>query len=109
MSFVLEIAEQITRDIDAMVAELCPDAAGRAMYGGHVFKRKRGDHSSMVCGHFIYKQHVGLEFSQGYRLTDPDGVLEGKGKFRRHVKLTSVNDLKRKAVRDLLAQAFSLE
>ena len=108
MSFALDIAEQITREIETIIAEVCPGATGRAMYGGRVFACEPGKHASLVCGHFIYKQHVSLEFSNGARLTDPHGVLEGKGKHRRHVKLTSVDQVAEKSVRDLLQQAFSL-
>ena len=34
-----------------------------------------------------YKEHVSIVFSRGNELSDPDGLLEGKGKFRRHLKV----------------------
>lgn len=34
-----------------------------------------------------YTKHVNLGFCEGTRLADPDGLLEGKGKQMRHVKL----------------------
>lgn len=107
MSFVLEIAEPITREIDAMIEEICPGAGRRPMYGGIVFEREAGNHKTMVCGHFVYKSHVSLEFSNGYQLDDPDSVLEGKGKYRRHIKLTNLSDISAKTVRSMLEQAFS--
>lgn len=109
MNFALDIAEHITAEIESIIADVCPEATGRAMYGGRVFEREAGQHASMVCGHFIYKKHVSLEFSQGARLNDSHGVLEGKGKFRRHVKLTSVEEIAQKSVSELLQQAFSLD
>lgn len=63
MSFVLTVAEPITREIDAIVEDVCPGAGRRPMYGGIVFERKAGNHKTMVCGHFVYKSHVSLEFS----------------------------------------------
>ena len=107
MSFALTTAETITREIDTIIEEICPGAGRRPMYGGIVFERQAGNHQTMVCGHFIYKSHVSLEFSNGYLLEDPDGVLEGKGKYRRHIKLTESSEVAGKPVRAMLEQAFS--
>ena len=107
MTFVLTTAEQITDAIDAIVADECPSAGRRPMYGGIVFEREPGVHETMVCGHFVYKKHVTLEFGRGYRFSDPGSVLEGKGKYRRHIKLTSLGDFESKFVRAMIEQAFS--
>jgi len=108
MSFVLTEAEAITSAIDALVAEHCPSAGRRPMYGGIVFEKEPGVHKTMVCGHFTYKQHVSLEFGKGYLLEDPAGVLEGKGKYRRHIKLTKAADVESRDVSAMLERAFSL-
>jgi len=101
MSFALDTAEQITRRLDEMIAEICPGAGRRSMYGGIVF--------DMVCGHFIYKAHVGLEFSKGYQLQDPQRALAGSGKYRRHIQLFSIEDINARHVRDFLQQAFAMD
>lgn len=108
MTFILSIAEPITKAIDETIREICPSAGRRSMYGGSVFELEPDNHSTMVCGHFVYKNHVSLEFSNGYQLSDPNGVLEGKGKYRRHIKLTRQADIDEKAVRSFLEQAFAL-
>lgn len=108
MSFVLGPAEQITRELDEMIEDICPDVGRRPMYGGIVFEKEAGTHSTMVCGHFVYKQHVSLEFSRGAELDDPNGVLEGKGKYRRHIKLVDPADIRDKSVSAYIDQAFSL-
>ena len=77
------------------------------MYGGTIYELELGKHDTSVCGHFIYKQHVSLEFSNGYQLDDPDSILEGKGKFRRHIKLRELADIEEKSVRLFLQQAFN--
>ncbi len=106
MSFVLEIAEQITEEIDAMIFELRPGVGRRAMYGGVVFELEAGNAKTMVCGHFIYKAHVSVEFSEGYTLKDPKKLLEGKGKFRRHLKLRSLQDIQDKELSIFLKQVL---
>ncbi len=77
------------------------------MYGGIVIERELGVHNTMVCWHFVYKTHVSLEFGDGYRFSDPESVLEGKGKYRRHIKMTSPADIESKFVRAMIEQAFS--
>ena len=64
-------------------------AEEKIMYGGIVFFMDE----EMFAGLFAYKKHVSLEFSNGHRMKDPDQRLEGKGKYRRHIKLLSKNDI----------------
>ena len=77
------------------------------MYGGIVFEQEPGVHKTMVCGHFVYKYHVSLDFGDGYGFSDPESVLEGKGKYRRHIKLASPGEIESKFVRTMIEQAFS--
>ncbi len=107
MTFVLTEVEPLTEEIDAMIAEVCPGAGRRSMYGGIVFELEPGNPKTMICGHFVYKNHVSLEFTKGIELRDPKGVLEGKGKYRRHLKLTRQGDIVEKSVRSMIEQAFS--
>jgi len=107
MTFVLTVAEPITEEIDAIIMDVCPGAGRRSMYGGIVFELEPGNHKTLVCGHFVYKNHVSLEFTKGYELCDPKGVLEGNGKYRRHIKLVRQDDISEKSVRSMLEQAFS--
>ncbi len=107
MTFILAMAEDLTREIDSIIADICPSAGRRTMYGGIVFEKEAGIPKTMVCGHFVYKNHVSLEFARGYELDDPDHVLEGNGKYRRHIKLRAQTDLAEKSVRQMIMRAFS--
>jgi hypothetical protein len=93
------IAEQARRTIHAAV----PDATERVMYGGFMFSAPQD-----FCGVFVYAQHVSVEFGAGAELDDPLGVLEGKGKFRRHIKLRTAEDIKAKQLRDYVLRASEL-
>ena len=53
-----------------------------------------------------YKKWVNLGFYQGVDLADPEGLLEGTGAKMRHVKIRSIDDAKRPAVRALFESAF---
>ncbi len=52
------------------------------------------------------KRWINLGFHQGVDLADPAGFLEGTGARMRHVKIRSLDDAKRPAVRALLQAAL---
>ncbi|PID66887.1 MAG: hypothetical protein CR975_00750 [Gammaproteobacteria bacterium] len=84
-----------------VVMKCCPAVAERVMYGGIMFSLAKD-----FGGLFVYKKHISFEFTQGYRLQDPNAWLEGKGKFRRHLKLVSNGDIERKQVAYFVEQAI---
>lgn len=94
--------------IDAVIdlaRTLRPDVHTEIKYGGTVFMTST-EASSLVAGVFAYKDYVSVELSQGATFSDPSGVLEGKGKARRHVKLHGPDDIADKSLKDFLAQAL---
>lgn len=74
-------------------------AEERMMYGGILFSLKED-----FGGIFVYKKHVSLEFSNGFKMKDPKRLLEGKGKFRRHLKFETITDIKNKDVNYFVKQ-----
>jgi hypothetical protein len=54
----------------------------------------------------IAKAHVSVCFFQGASLRDPAGLLEGEGRFMRHVKLTPRSKIKAAALEALIAAAY---
>ena len=77
-------------------------------YGGEVLAHDPENDKKFVGGIFIYKDHVSLEFSQGASFDDPDGLLEGKGKKRRYLKFTAVDDVEAKGALCFLKRALDL-
>ena len=59
----------------------------------------------LVGGIFPYKEHISIEFSNGAEFPDPSGILEGKGKKRRHIKIIKKKDIDEKNVKDFVAVA----
>ncbi|HEY4083956.1 MAG TPA: DUF1801 domain-containing protein [Burkholderiaceae bacterium] len=53
-----------------------------------------------------FKAHVNLGFFQGAELADPDGLLEGEGKFMRHVKLKPGAPIDAAALSHLIEAAY---
>ena len=55
------------------------------------------------------KTAITFGFSHGVHLTDRYGLLEGRGKWARHVKLRSVEDANVPALRSYIKQAAKLD
>ena len=84
---ILQAARQLFHSVSQPVVE-------SIKYGGLIYQR---DHE-MVGGIFVYKNHLSIEFSNGAQFDDPHGVLEGGGKYRRHIKLADLSDIESKKV-----------
>ena len=55
----------------------------------------------------VFADHVNVGFFQGTELADPHGLLEGTGKFMRHVKLRPGVEVKEAALTELINQAYT--
>ncbi|MBT8297361.1 MAG: DUF1801 domain-containing protein [Maribacter sp.] len=95
---------QILIKLREVVFEHYPKVEEKIMYGGIIFIFKEG-----FCGVFVYRNHVSFEFSNGYKFEDPENLLEGKGKYRRHLKFKSIEDIKTKTVDYFLKQTISAQ
>ena len=61
-------------------------------YGGIVYQKD----NELLAGIFAYKNHVSLELGKGFEIDDIYSVLEGKGKYRRHIKFHNLSDVEKK-------------
>src|SRR5579859_1676746 len=53
-----------------------------------------------------FTAHVNVGFFRGAEIADPEGLLEGTGKFMRHVKLRPGLDVNARALRKLIDTAY---
>jgi hypothetical protein len=53
-----------------------------------------------------FRDHINVGFFRGAELADPDDLLEGKGRFMRHVKRRPTQALDDPALRRLIAAAY---
>ena len=54
-----------------------------------------------------FKAHVNVGFFRGAEIADPHGLLEGTGKFMRHVKLRPGQEIDAGALRQLIQTAYA--
>jgi hypothetical protein len=85
-----------------IIFKIYPLVGEKMMYGGILFSIE----TEMFCGLFAYKNHASIEFSNGYLMKDEKNILEGKGKFRRHLKIWDINDIAIKDVEGFVKQAI---
>lgn len=95
--------QEIALALRQEIHKLAKGVEERMMYGGVLFYLNEA-----FCGIFSYKSHVSLEFGEGYKLKDPEGHLEGSGKFRRHLKFKEFSDVKTKQPAAYIKQALAL-
>jgi len=96
----IEQAEMI-RQLISLFAHTAPNATIDMKYGGIVFLIN----SKLKSGIFVRKQHISVEFGEGYQFDDPEQLLEGKGRFRRHLKLFDLSDIQQKNVKFFVTQS----
>lgn len=101
--------QQIARQLRALIGEVHPDAVEvpwpvqqNTAYG--VGPKKMTEHYAYIGPQ---SQWVNLGFMYGAALPDPTGLLEGTGKNLRHVKVRTLADIERPALRHLLVAAVA--
>jgi hypothetical protein len=82
----------------------CGDDVRELLHDGHPT-------ACVIDGAFAYvnafTDHVNVGFFRGAELEDPAGLLEGSGKYMRHVKLRPGSDIDPVALRKLVATAYA--
>jgi len=101
--------EALVRTLHELILRAVPRAETLSKYGGVLYTLKPDEKEGQFCGVFVLKAHVQLSFSNGAALDDPDGVLSGNGKYRRHLSFTTPDDVQARVMTRLLKQAASIK
>lgn len=96
--------QYIAREARALIYEILPQVVEvvwdhQKTVGYGTGPKKMSEH---FCWIAPYKKHVLLGFYYGTELPDPEHVLEGTGKLMRHVKLYTIEDIHKPALRTLI-------
>lgn len=94
---------ELVQALREIILDLGSSVSEEVKYGGFLFFAEKP-----FCGIFSYAKHVSLEFGAGASLPDKFNVLEGEGKLRRHIKLSSAQDIADKHVREYLVLALKV-
>ncbi len=100
--FLDEEKGRIILSLKAIIQKTSLNSQEEIKYGGIVYIVD----GELITGIFVRKKHISLEFSFGVEMSDPKGLLEGSGKYRRHLKIMNDKDLLNKNVEFFVTQAF---
>lgn len=92
---------ELVQALRTIILEFGAGISEEVKYGGILFSAEKP-----FCGIFSYTKHLSLEFGAGASLPDKYKVLEGEGKLRRHIKLSSAQDIAEKHVGEYLLLAL---
>ena len=82
----------------------CGDDVRESLHDGHPTACVADAASGYVNA---FQAHVNVGFFRGAEIADPQGILEGTGKFMRHVKLGPGHDCDAAALRALIRAAYT--
>ena len=94
----------IVSEVRKLILKNNAHAQEEIKYGGLLYSDSRSDKESYT-GLFVYKSHVSIEFADGHSFLDPKKLLQGNGKYRRHLKCKKLDDVDKKEVMHFLQQA----
>jgi len=86
------------------VMRACGDDVRELLHDGH--PTACGDDAAFGYVN-VFKAHVNVGFFRGAEIADPHRILEGTGKFMRHVKLSPERDVDAAALRKLIETAYT--
>ncbi len=101
---VLPEHREIVAALRKLMAEAAPDAEECISYGIPAWRGKR-----ILVVISPTKKDITFAFSRGAEMTDKYGLLQGVGKVSKHVKLKTVKDIHKPALRDYIKQALQLD
>ena len=86
------------------VMRVCGDDVREVLHDGHPTACVDGAGFAYVNA---FRAHVNVGFFRGAEITDPEGLLEGTGRFMRHVKLRPGEDVDTSALTGLIQTAYA--
>ena len=93
--------QTIIRALRKFVKRVAPELRESVKWGNGCWLHEEDPVSYVYSG----EDHVQFGFFGGSALEDPRGLLEGQGKYVRHIKLRKSADIDERAFRALLRQA----
>lgn len=97
-------------DLRAFMLDINPEA-NELLYHTHALTSVYSLSEKLGHGYChipIYSEHLNLGFNRGAILPDPDGLLQGTGKWIRHIPVRESTDYRNDQVRQLVEAAIAV-
>jgi hypothetical protein len=94
----------ILLELRNIIASIAPDATESQHSRGfsYFYKERGGPVSAGICQIGIFRDHVRLGFIHGAFLPDPEGLLVGEPKYKKHVRIYHFDDAPWEYLRGLI-------
>ena len=96
--------QTIIRELRKLVKRVAPALSETVKWGNGCWVRGKEN----VAYVYSASEYVQFGFFGGSALKDPKGLLEGAGRYVRHIKVHAVTDIDERAFASLLKQAATL-
>jgi len=100
--------DAIVSRLDSLIRQEVPDVTSVPKYGGTLYTLHPDEKEEQFCGVFPYTEHAQLSFTNGATLDDPGDLLDGAGKFRRHINFAHAEHVVDSDLRGLIRQAAGM-
>ena len=94
----------LVRALDALIVKAAPGLTASLKWSNLTYSGNK-----IVCALAAHKAHVNLQLWNGASLKDPRHLLIGESKAMRHLKFSSVDDVKAKLITDFVKQAVRFD
>ncbi|MEI2607639.1 MAG: DUF1801 domain-containing protein [Candidatus Promineifilaceae bacterium] len=109
MSGANDLVKAIADQLRQLILEVYPEAIELPWPKQHIASYGVGP--KKMTEHFCYigvqRHYVNLGFYYGAQLSDPEQLLEGTGNNLRHIKIKTVDDVDRPAIRQMIEQSLA--
>ena len=93
----------IANTLDRTIRDADPELINSIKWGNPACEKQ-----GLVCYLAATKVYVSLGFFNGAALADPEGILEGKGKKLRHIKVRALSDIHGERISVWVREAVTL-
>lgn len=101
------LAQSIARKLRKIVREILPTAEENVLVSARLVMYSQGK-GMEICGIQPNEDRCNFYLTKGAMLSDPDNLLEGRGKGIRHMKVYSVKEMPVSAIRQFIRQGKAL-
>lgn len=109
MSGANDLVKAIADQLRQLILDVYPDAIELPWPKQHIASYGVGP--KKMREHFCYigvqRNYANLGFYYGAHLSDPEQLLEGTGNNLRHIKIKTVDDVDRPAIRQMIEQSLA--
>jgi hypothetical protein len=103
LAFVAPEFRALVRAVDALIRKAAPDLIPSLKWGNLTYH-----HTKNVCAIVAHQQYLNIQVWLGAKIRDPAGLLVGRGKRMRHVKVTVGQPFNRRAVAAIIRAAAAV-